>query len=498
MANPRVDNKALLSKASSFLSVDKKMIIFCFPSKEDGEKLLAWIKQKLNVIDPSVQNARVAFRDNIQTSTPYSFRLTLEQWKNLRLEFRKETLQQLPKNDFLIKSIRADKGSFFRSYVEMVTPPNIKYPLRKGPKKEFTVTGIDVFRRVQIENDIDNVPLKKPHYTPAEKADFSKSQSASLGMPDHFSAVFGQNTDRGDVLIGVFLERKDFLLSDRNYIYDGGTVNRPYDFTSLAAAKAYFKKNKGTILFSAAEEDLFKKTIKDPKNKEKHNEIMARQRWNTDGTSKIFIASDTLESRLQAQEYARLLKQRLLKKDNSYRVPIIFYCPKQPELHFKNYTDTEQELDRLEASSIYSDKQSREDKYKNKRYQFLLALSSSQIEMALQEEYEGKPFVWKLLSEGYVHILESLADRLGRPLEKLITFDKKPLHKTVVTWAWYNLNRKNYEKIADDFFNHQGGIDVDTVDKNGNTLLILAVQSDEKKIIPKLRTMPPIQINNKT
>ena len=41
------------------------------------------------------------------------------------------------------------------------------------------------------------------------------------------------------------------------------------------------------------------------------NEVLARLRWNLDGSSKIFIASDTLEARLLAQEYARLLLNRL-------------------------------------------------------------------------------------------------------------------------------------------------------------------------------------------
>ena len=420
---------------------------------------------------------------------------TLEQWKIVRQELRKDSAKQLPNTDFMIKSIRSDERCFFQSYIEMVITPNKKYPLRKGNKKNYTVTGKGVYSRKRDRND---APLKTPQYTKEEKALFSKAQSASLSTSSHFTTVFRHNKD--EALAGIFLERKDFLLSDRNYIYDTGTVNRPYDFDLLADAASYFKKTNKITLFSSAEDDqaLFKKAIQDPKNKDKYNEILSRQRWNTDGTSKIFIGSDTLESRLQAQEYARLLKQHLLQQkvgDESYQVPLFFYCPTNPDLNFKSYTPDEQELDRLEASFIYSNQKIKKDKYKNKKYQFLLVLPPEKIKAALlQDEVNGKAIAWHLRNEGYIHILNSLADRLKYSLVQLLE-QFMPINgeETLLHVA---AKRRDLETVR--FLLAAKDTDVNKAANDGITPLYIAAKNGHLEIVKVLLAAKDIDVNKAT
>ncbi len=71
-----------------------------------------------------------------------------------------------------------------------------------------------------------------------------------------------------------------------------------------------------------------------------------------------------------------LLQQKLI--DTNYKVPLVFYMPGSP-LQFKEYTETEQNIDILLARAIYENQKLEKEKYKNNGYQFLLGLSSEEI-----------------------------------------------------------------------------------------------------------------------
>lgn len=357
--------------------------------------------------------------------------------------------------------------------------PFIKNHVRRGAKRNHTVTGKGIHSRAE----------KKPQYTLEQKIGFSKSQSASLGTPTFFPQVFGFNTARNQVLVGIWLDIKDVLLSHRNFIYDGGTVRRPYDFHNLTEAKKYEKAKVDKVLFSADKMDEFKKAIAHPKNKSTYNEVMPRQRWNLDGTSQIFIANDTLESRLQAQEYVRLIKKHLLEEklvSENYSIRIFYYLPHEPELNFKEYTLVEQIMDRLEANFIYENFKMRNEKYRELSFQFLLALPKEKIKPALQgKSYKNEQILWGILRRGYIHILESLADNLGEPIQNILALIE-PYEPRDISLVCYHLMRKGY--FNDAYYlieKHKESIDFNQC-IHGNPLLFLAVDNINAKLVSAL------------
>ena len=91
---------------------------------------------------------------------------------------------------------------------------------------------------------------KEPQYTPDEKLLFSQPQSFSRVIKNTLIPVFGFGKERDKRLVTVAIHKNDVLLTKRLFIYDGGTVGRPYDFDNAGEAKKYTKaKPKVTILF---------------------------------------------------------------------------------------------------------------------------------------------------------------------------------------------------------------------------------------------------------
>ena len=317
-------------------------------------------------------------------------------------------------DDFYIKSIRSDKLDFFRTQAiygfTRTKTQQMKFKLRRGGKKLFTVDGDGVYKRAE----------KKPHYTQDKKLHFSQIQSFTLVLKDVQPPVYGHNKERERKLVAVAIHKKDILPSKRLYIYDGGTINRPYDFYTQTDAETYYKNKVASndpILF--AKMKPFKKAIQQPQHKDKYNEVLVRARWNTD-SSHILIASDSLEARLIAQDRARILRNRLKEQakesgdewDENYQVPIGFYMPDSPQ-HMRTYTRKQQAKDKKEALDIYAANASRRTiKYSNNDYEFLLALDNPIA--IFSETYSGDntPLLNRMLNEGYAHIVHSLLDKI--------------------------------------------------------------------------------------
>src|SRR5438132_1492668 len=95
-----------------------------------------------------------------------------------------------PSGDFIIKTLRADKDSFFKQFITGIVPPNIKVALRWGLKKKCTVTGLGSFLRSE----------KKSQYSAIEKINHSKAQPASLGWTEHHPPAFGLDRSKDPVL----------------------------------------------------------------------------------------------------------------------------------------------------------------------------------------------------------------------------------------------------------------------------------------------------------
>ncbi|MBX3708541.1 MAG: ankyrin repeat domain-containing protein [Gammaproteobacteria bacterium] len=320
-----------------------------------------------------------------------------------------------PTQDFYFKSIRGDDRNYYHRFIEELINPAKRYKKRLGKKKRFTVRADGIFTRSSYF--VGKYPLKPPQYTPNQKAKYTKFQSTTLGMPNFFSPVFGFDL-RKSALAGLMFSMDNALPTNRLYIYDGGTVGRPYDHWSEADAEEYLKK-KGTILFGANQLDEFKAAIQAKSIQDKHNEALVRLRLNCDDQipmcdrDKIFIGSDNLESRLLAKQYADTLLKQLKHAgqcSDTYQIPVCFYTDSK-DLLFKEYTEEEYKLDCEEAHLIYTNAQLKNIKYKNNRYEFLFALSPAEIHAELSHTTKGISFAMHLLQIGYVHIVKFLCEK---------------------------------------------------------------------------------------
>ena len=326
-----------------------------------------------------------------------------------------ETVAYKPLEErYLTKGLRGDGFFYANDFFAAITQTSvmqIKQPLRPYAKKAYTVTGQAVFERAN----------KNPLFSKEEKASLSKHCSTTLVTRKITPPIFGHSRDRREKLVGVIIALKDARIN-RAFIYDNGTIGRPYDHDTKELADAYYHakvKGKNPVLF----EDInaLEAALAKTNNPVLFNEVLARLRWNLDGSSKLFIASDTLEARLLAQEYARLLLNRLrqqaiengLQLNKDYYVPICFYLPNTPK-HGVQYDPAQQAADNAEALKIYDKMEERLIKYKNRDFEFLLTLPNP--EAALQTYIAPKAgLVHVLLIYGYVHIVQSLLERSNAP-----------------------------------------------------------------------------------
>lgn len=349
--------------------------------------------------------------------------LTDEKVQSLRKEIRAGAKKLTVKGDYIIKTLRADELYFARQFIETIAPPNIKHPLRRGYKFVYTVTGAGVFQHRGLQRRED-VPMKKPQYTKKEKQGFSKTQSASLGWDGYDPKAFGFST-RGDKLVGVLIESQNVLLTDRLFLYDNGTLYRPYYYGDGEQAKTYSKDKCNVSLFSRGKVNDFKAAVI-ANGRDKYNEAMVRLRWGTDGTSKLIIASDTLSSRILIQENARLKKKYFVDQglmDARSTLPICYFVPDNPNLHLKEYTEDEQQLDRLYVLKQYQDDRKKfiESIEKKKQYELLLALPPACIKEVFQHEGKKKiNIMLTLMADGYIHIITSIFEKMPEEKEELL------------------------------------------------------------------------------
>ena len=345
--------------------------------------------------------------------------LNKAQLERERINIRNGAPSLKPDACFYFKTIRNDTFNYYYQFINELADPNIRMPKRRGPKKNYRVTGEGLFRRHDYV--AGEHPVKQPQYTTSEKKDHTKFQSTSLGLTDFYPPAFG--FDKREILVGFLFDEKNILLSNDLYIYDGGTVNRPSEHYNEMDAKQYADDKIGKVLFSKNNLEQFKEEIKAEHNKGKYNEVLARLQWDCDGTSKIFIYTDNLQSRLLAKQFAKSLEKKLQEKGKlppGHRVPICFYTPDKPDLLFKEYTEKEYALDCIEASYINSNIKNKEYEYKNNRYEFLYGLSPKELKQSLNDKVDGLPLPVHLLNQGYIHIFRFLQENSELSLESML------------------------------------------------------------------------------
>src|SRR3990167_8025674 len=314
---------------------------------------------------------------------------------------------------YLIKSIRADSRDFFRLFVLLSTrtpKQQHKFPLRTGEKGQFTVNGENVFERA----------TKQPQYAESVKAPYSKATALSLVTAAVETPVFGHDRARQERLVGVMYNANNVLFTKRFYLYDGGTVGRPYDHPTREHAESYYdSKVQGRHGQSMLYGDLesFKGAIAKQENKGSYNEVLARVKWNLDDGDALFIATNNFESRLLAQDRARILKARLkeyanelgLVWDEAYEVPIYFYTPDQPKTHQKQYDKQSQVRDREMAYAIVGYRKRREKKKRSGDFEFLLAVDNPRQHYS---DNEWERLIRTLLDKKHYNILWSLLEKM--------------------------------------------------------------------------------------
>ena len=184
-------------------------------------------------------------------------------------------------------------------------------------------------------------PRRPQLYSPQERLGFTpRHQSCSLAVIGrYFPPAFGWSKERKDLLVGVCFDEKDVLLQ-RLMMYDGGTYGRPYDFYNKEDAEHFLRKMLRDKVWHTTAESLAAEGIL-RRDEGQYNEVMARLRWNVDGTSKIVIFSNSDESRLLAQIRALDLKKKFLATGlctEEYKVPIGKYDANNPFCGLDDYS----------------------------------------------------------------------------------------------------------------------------------------------------------------
>lgn len=408
--------KELLNNATDIEDIGLAKVVHTPQHMPTPYRFRLYPKQLVALEKMSAQASASTLPSTLLTQLPLAPPLAppLAQLNIIKPKIVPERVNKIPvKAKYFIKALRADENWYTDAFFRMITQTESTrepLPLRPQPKKAFTVTGKGVIERAK----------KEPLYSKEAKKPFSKHCSTTLVTDKVLPPAFGHTRDnRRDKLVGVMIDLEDALIN-RFFIYDGGTVSRPYDFDNKKDADEYFEtkvRAKEAILFD--NQAAFENAIAKRKNGKApvYNEVLARLRWNLNGSSKIFIGSDTLEARLLAQEYARLLLNRLreqakengLELNKNYYVPICFYLPDNLKKHATFYDSAWQEKDIALALSIHCNAQQRAEKYAAKNYEFLLA-HPRPVEI-FKEIHKGESLIQKMLQEGYVHIVQNLLER---------------------------------------------------------------------------------------
>ena len=174
------------------------------------------------------------------------------------------------------------------------------------------------------------------------------------------------------------------------------------------------------------------------------------------------------------------------------------------------YTSTMQAADKKTAQETCHDELQRNQMYENKDYEFLLALDDPGPVLSEIYKKSGESVILKILNEGYVHIVQSLLDKVSiKALEniKLIGNGEAALchairkqdtllvnaliaHGVSIkdTFSKYlngNIDIDVLEYFIDNYIKH---IDINSTDSSGKTLLMIAAKLGSTKILSTLLT----------
>lgn len=379
-------------------------------NKQNGIKLYFEFEQNAIYYLNFIRKMLPEFKDELQKASVkkskpnfFRFRLTDKQYTTYN------------QRAFVIKTIRSDTGGFFRHFVLGITRDHKQQnkPMMRAPKRRFTVTGSGVQERSK----------KLPRFTPRQKQGFSYQQSISLfTLPQVDSSIYGSlRAQRATKLVGVRLPLTEVLIN-RLFLKDAGTRGRPYDHSTYEEALEYHQiwsgENEPVLLNNVLKyQDAFLARKLKIGADGINNEALARLRWNFNNCS-ICIFSDSLEARLLAQDYARILYLELQAQakatqtplPENYQVPITFFLPDNPHRNNTSYNKEEQTADRSAAEKICKDKTLFQQKINEDNFEILLGLDDP---TDFLKTPQGNTAFILILQKGYFHIAESLVQKDG-------------------------------------------------------------------------------------
>lgn len=381
----------LLNKSHKAFHTEIEKYVLSLPNASDAQKLNNYLCEFCNKL-------LLRFENNLFLSS--------SDLEVLKQDFRSQASTVKPSQNVYIKGIPATERSYFCSFFDELLH-NITFPKRLGPKGRYTLNGNRIFSRVEHPE----IPLKKPQYQPHEKKGYSNIQSTSFVLVDEniHLPLYGYCK----TLVGCMFMPEDVLLSERHFLIDVHSQERPYDHNYFESIKQY-QQDQQHRFYTKASYPEFRKAIVANKEQGRHNESMVRLRWSK--SSRIFIGSDLLDSRLLAKGYATCLESKL-----DHPVQVCFYIPENPELTFKSYTKSQYALDCLEARYIHASPALKKECYAKKSFGFLFGLSTEVLANEFQAiAPNGLPLALYMLHEGYVDIFRVLAENARLSLRLLL------------------------------------------------------------------------------
>lgn len=364
-----------------------------------------------------VLNSLLAFlqKDPLQMLEDGNIELTEEQLTAL-VDLRK----QMETCACLVKTLRNDERFFadrvfFPSITKNSDDTRLKNPpLRRGAHRRFTVTVNTAATTPEERDTLYAGPYEhRPKTTHPRKTEFSKWQATSLVFPGVQTSIFGFNKDRrGLGMAGVLFDPtdKNSVITQRLWLYDGGTVSRPYETVMLKEIEQRLAKYSNGKMFG--DMDTFKKVLCDPLNKDKNNEVFARLKWSCAGSA-VAIFQDDFESRCLAQYFASQIENQLKRNGVlGYQAPILFSI----EGHVKNltiYPATQKLKDREEANAIFTNASKFAEAMLNSNYNFLFLLDEANNKLAPNKEFHGRSLLLYLVEMGRIHIARHIFKHSG-------------------------------------------------------------------------------------
>lgn len=394
-------------------NLDDEGYSYCYKSKRRAREQLELIRELLGENHPELlkKTRLMPYKEN--PGTPVCFYLSHEQ---------EDALKALQGERRLVKTLRWDEACFFDDFLLGITPSDTndhRPPLRQGPHKAFAVFGSGVYPYDQKPSPYPQESLDQ------KKRERSRHQSTSLVSYQIQSPVFGSNTKRKNKLVGVILDAEDALIN-RYFLYDRGTFHRPYEHQHKEKANNYYKKfvqSPNPTLFSDL--DTFEKALE--KQSHKHNEVLARIRWDV-SSSAIGIFYNSFTARCVALYYAEQTYQRVkaqyqelnLPWDESYRVPILFYLPNDKK-NFTCLNEADQENLKRGAEKIYDDPVRRAKKLKHNCGEFLLILDNPKEVWSDLLNDSSYPLL-TMINQYQLQLIEALYRRTGleQPLDEAL------------------------------------------------------------------------------